>query len=103
MVYAMGAPVPQSPGDLAHPDRWKPPAAPFVADVGGNVGTFLLNAAARGAVVAAFERERCHASRSTRKGGQDVGGWGYGASSRLAGPHCPGAERRAGRGLRWQA
>lgn len=56
MVYAMKAPVPQSPADLHKPQSWKPPSpSPFVIDVGANIGWFTLNAAAAGGTVAAFE------------------------------------------------
>ncbi|KAI8464132.1 MAG: S-adenosyl-L-methionine-dependent methyltransferase [Monoraphidium minutum] len=55
MAYAMAAPVPAAPDDLRRPERWAAAAAPFVVDVGANVGTFTLHAAARGATVAAFE------------------------------------------------
>jgi hypothetical protein len=55
MLYAMRAPVPAAPEDLAHPRRWRAPANPFVLDIGANVGWFMVNAAAHGARVAAFE------------------------------------------------
>jgi len=55
MLYAMRAPVPATAADLKAPSKWRQQPAPFVIDVGANVGWFTLNAAAAGGTVAAFE------------------------------------------------
>lgn len=55
MAGAMRAPVPSSAADIFRPATWRRRRQPLVVDVGANVGTFTLNAAARGAAVAAFE------------------------------------------------
>ncbi len=57
MLYAMRAPVPLREADLPSPKLWRPSPAPFVIDIGANVGWFTLNAAAAGGRVAAFEGE----------------------------------------------
>ena len=54
----MRSPVPARADDLADPSKWRRPPAPFVIDVGSNVGWFTLNAAAAGGTVAAFEGGR---------------------------------------------
>jgi hypothetical protein len=68
MLYAMRVPVPSSPEDLAHPRRWRAPAEPFILDIGANIGWFMVNAAARGARVAAFEGARRRGPGSAGRG-----------------------------------
>jgi purine-cytosine permease-like protein len=55
MLSAMRTPVPETPADMSRPTSWRAPTAPFVIDVGANVGWFTINAAAAGGRVAAFE------------------------------------------------
>lgn len=37
-LYAMRAPVPAAPSELARPAAWRAARAPFVVDIGANIG-----------------------------------------------------------------
>lgn len=54
-LYALRAPVPSSPAELSRPAAWRARRSPFVVDIGANIGWFMLNGAAAGGTVAAFE------------------------------------------------